>query len=111
MKTLSRQDPADHFMRYLTGSLLVRTLWIAEEDAGTELAGGHIALNGQRVGKLAAPVGQDDRKERLERLSAKSSVKRIEYRCHRPGGVMSPQKGEHVSAFCISGSFPLINKW
>ena len=60
------KDAPDHFMRDLTGSLLIGALGIAEEDAGAELAGGHVALNGQGVGKLAASVGQDDRKELLK---------------------------------------------
>ena len=92
------KDPSDHLVCDLAGAFLVGALGIAEENAAAKLAGSHVALNGQRIGKLAAPVGQDDRKERLKHLSAQDRVEGIEDLRDRPGGVVIPQEGEHELA-------------
>ena len=92
------ENSADHFVGYLTGALLIGALGITKEDAAAELAGGYVALNGQRISKLAAPVGKDDRKERLKHFSAEDRVKGIEDFRHRSGCVVIPQKCEHEPA-------------
>ena len=89
------EDTSDHLMCDLAGAFLVGALGIAEEDAGAKLAGGHVALNGEWIGKLAAPVSQDDREERLKHFSAQDRIEGIENLRDRSGGVVIPQEGEH----------------
>lgn len=89
------KNTSDHLMCDLAGAFLVGALGIAEEDAGAKLAGGHVALDGEWIGKFAAPVGQDDREERLKHLSAQDRIEGIENLRDRSGGVVIPEEGKH----------------
>ena len=85
------KDSADKFMVQFYESFLVRRRRIAIEEMNI------VAFNKRRVGKLAAVIGEKDRKDRRKNI-LKNGTERIKTRNHRGRSVGVPKESKHEIA-------------
>jgi hypothetical protein len=93
-----RDEHADELMIPLRRALLVRSLRIAVEQAGSHGAT-FIALDLRRVGELAAVVGKEYSEDLLEQLSSEQVIEHVEYLYDGRGVVVVANEGKHTLGF------------